>query len=166
VFTKRKIRQTSVKSSFIFIACILLAGCASKKNIQNPDENNLTTKGPKIIFLNYILKKHTNNSLKAILHSKTIVDGTLKKTTDFNLKMGDLAFIQLDKESTKVKDLYLSNPLIKDIEYVTQTGELDKKRIELDSTQVSIRMQLDPLTKFISLELFGDPNIQLLKTTL
>lgn len=168
MFIKLNKIKLVINSSFILILFFLLASCASNKDKADAVEDRHANNAPKIIFLNYILKKNPDSSIKATLYSKTIVEGTVKKPAHSvtNTKAGNLVCVQLDQHSRVLDDSPLSNPLLKDIEYVSPDGALDKKQIELDSTETSVRIQLDPHTKFISLELIGEPNIQLLKTTL
>ena len=60
--------------------------------------------------------------------------------------------------------MIIPNPFVKRVESIDDSGRLYMKLIEVDSTQISIRMQLNPLTKFIILEQMNKPNKRLIKT--
>lgn len=157
-----------VKAICIGLVCFLLISCKSMKNIPESSSMASEPNTPKLIFLNYIIRKKLDKSVEAKLVSKKVVEGTLKAgiQLESSLEAGDLVFAQLDAQLDKVDNFQLSNPLIKNIEYVTAEGELGKKQIELDSTELSVRLQLNRLTEFISVEIVSDSNIQLLKTAL
>lgn len=121
---------------------------------------------PKIAFLNYKAYKNPDKSIQVELVNKIITEGSIKKNHQkaHPGKADDFLCVQLDNNSSPVDSLFIPNPLIKDIEYVQTSGELGKKRIQLDSTKFTVRIQINPITKFISLTDLAKPNTTLLKT--
>ena len=155
------------QSCLMIFVCVLFVNCNSKfiRDQAETSTPNLSS-DPKIIFLNYNILKSDDDLTIANLHSKIIVEGKIKKQTETETetKKGDIKCVQLDQQNSKIEEVHIKNPLSKNIEYVTSSGELATKQIEIDSAQLSIRMQLNHLTEYISLELCGESNTILLKT--
>jgi hypothetical protein len=138
------------------ILLMLLAGCTSLKThtIDNTTDDVSITSTPKIIFINYKVSKKIDETIKVDLINKIIAEGSLKMNDQKeNNNDNNFTCTQIDKNLLPIDSLYISNPLIKNIEFITPSGLLDKKRIELDSTEFSVRMQLNPRTKFITLKM-------------
>lgn len=152
------------------ILLILLTGCTSQKeNIDGKTNSDINVSvAPKIIFLNCLVSKNLDETIKVKLVNKIITEGNLKRHNQNTAPYveGDYKCIQLDMNSLPIDSLYISNPLITNIEYAGASGILNKKRIELDSADFSIRMQLDLQTKFIILKSTNNPNTILLELVL
>ncbi|QXP64723.1 hypothetical protein [Polaribacter sp. HaHaR_3_91] len=154
--------------SIYLLLFLVLASCTSiKKNTTN----NSTIKETKpidsqIIFLTYKVSKDKNIELTFI--DKIITAGSLKKNFKKRTSSspGDLICIQQDVNSVAIDSIQIENPLIKNFEYADDSGKLSRKTIELDSTTLSIRMDLKPQTKFITLKLLRETNNSLLKIQL
>lgn len=135
---------------------MLLVGCTSLKThtTDNTTDDVSITSTPKIIFINYKVSKKIDETIKVDLINKIIAEGSLKMNDQKeNNNDNNFTCTQIDKNLLPIDSLYISNPLIKNIEFITSSGLLDKKRIELDSTEFSIRMQLNSRTKFITLKM-------------
>lgn len=109
---------------------------------------------PQIIFLNYSIKRNAAGSPEIRFLNKIVTDGKLKRNIPENepLENGDLKCIELDDNAQPIKSINISNPLNIIVEYVDESGALSKKRIELDSAQFSVRMQLDANAEAIAIE--------------
>lgn len=156
--------------SIHIILLILLTGCtALKKNVISDTTNEISSFAEsKIIFLNYRVTKALDKTIKINLINKIITEGNLKKKIQktTNNANNDFVCVQLNKKLLPIDSLQIINPLIKNIEYVKSSGSLGKKQIELDDVEFSVRMQLKPNTKFISLKMINSPNSTLLKIQL
>ncbi len=131
---------------------IMLLGCASKHSLSTNTDKIETA--PKIIFLNYSIKKTLDGNRTIRFINKKIVEGKLKNHHNRFLKTGtseDLQLFQLDKKSNTLQSIIIKNPLAKTIEYVDESKSLQTKKIDLDSTPFSLRLQLRPNTKYISI---------------
>jgi len=126
-------------------------------------EDSLKDNTPKIIFLNYNITTDSDNYIKAELINKIIAEGKLKNTDFKGAEKDDedIICLQMDENSRIVDHFHINNPLVKDIEYVDSDGNLAKKKVELESTELSIRMQLNPHTKSILLQKIDAPNTKL-----
>lgn len=157
---------------FLFIS-FLLSSCAAKLKKANdglPNElkqnqiTNTTSKvitNDKIIFLNYSISKKDTGVKKIELISKIIAEGKIKKNSNkFITKesIGDLQCIQMDDSKTPLKSVFIENPLSKIIEYVNESNALEKRKIETNTIPFSIRVQLEPQTKFIVINEIMAPN--------
>ena len=135
---------------------ILLTGCVSSKKdtTTNQPNNTNTATESKIIFLNYHGTKDANKTIKVSLINKIVAEGRLKTNNfrDTTDSSDDLVCTQLDKELSAIDSIKISNPFVKIIEYFEPSGAMGKKTIELDSVEFSVRMQLKPHTKVITLK--------------
>ncbi|MCL7765169.1 hypothetical protein MPF19_17230 [Polaribacter sp. Z014] len=149
---------------------LLIVSCTSlKKSTTNSSTEETTTKvASKIIFLNYKISKDSNTNTNFTLINKIITDGHLKKRrkTATSRNPRDLICLQQDINSKIIDSIYIKNPLLKNVEFADPSGELGRKTIELNSTTISVRMDLNPQTKFITLKLTNNTNNSLLKTQL
>ncbi len=135
----------------------MLLGCASKQSLStNADKIEIP---PNIIFLNYAIKKTSDGNRTIRFINKKITVGKLKNHNNKSPKTsvtGDLMLFQLDKKSNRLQNIIIKNPLTKTIEYIDESKLFQRKRIDLDSTQFSLRLQLKPNTKYISIYNISD----------
>jgi hypothetical protein len=127
-------------------------------SITEDIEENRST--PQIIFMNFELSKQEDGGIKADLINTIITKGKIKETqhNEYKGEVGDLLCKSLDRNSKVIQSLHYDNPMLKTIEYVNDEGQLGKKQISLDKAQFTLRMQLNPNTKSISLEQVGTNN--------
>lgn len=150
-----------MKDYVIYFLCFILItfvfhSCAQHKNKTNKSE--METKSHKTIFVNFELSKNKDNSIELKLIDKIVVDGKIKKNNlaISNPKVGDFKCVELDERKNPIQHFYLSNPLNKRVEYVDDDGQLSSKNVELETTTLSIRMQLHQQTYSIAIERIND----------
>jgi len=100
---------------------------------------------PKIIFLNYSVKKDkSNGEIEILLIDKMVTEGKLKiNNVEPEIpKPGDLKYITLDNHLTPIDSLIVPDPLNVTVESVNENNALFKKEIAKDSAQFSVRLQL------------------------
>ena len=143
------ISSNILKNAALFLLMILVIACASKQQVLENEAE--TEQQPKLLFLNYTISKSDNDKKTISLINQKITDGALKKTTKPNYKtsFGDLECITLDKNLNQIEAHSIKNPLTKIVEYINDLGNFEKKLIELDSAQFSIRLQLDSKVKYL-----------------
>jgi len=141
-----------ILSLALFFMMIFMNACKSQQPVTNKE--NYIPVQPKLLFLTYNLSKTSKGDLEANLVSKIIVDGKLKEphVENLNSQSETILCVQTNKNLISMQRMVLENPLVKIVEYVDGSGQLRKKRIELDSTQFSVRMQLHSQSKFILLK--------------
>ena len=130
--------------------------CGSHQNVLPKPIPTLSN--PKLIFLNYKILNDDSGEKKISLINKIKTDGKLKAQPVNNSENdvpGDLLCLQLDKNSRLLARQVIKNPLVKTFEYIGDTNTFEKKTVTLDSCEFSIRMQLHPNTKSISIEEVG-----------
>lgn len=158
-----------MKVTFLLLTLFLI-GCSvgKKADITPVQKETVTDETPKILFINYKISKAEDHSVDADLINTIIANGTFKNTDEVSqsLNKGDYICLQLDEEGGILDQLRISNPLVKNIEYVNEEGSLEVKTIHLETTDLNIRLQLNPETRYISLQIAGDPNLELIKTEL
>lgn len=152
-----------MSNSILYVAAILLLLTCSCKSKQID-----TDKPPRIVFLNYNISEKSDDEVEIEFLNKIITEGKLKQelSNKKNPEIGDLKIIQTNNKSKPIKSITIANPLVKNVEYVDDSGQLGRKIIELESTQFSIRMQLHPLTKFVVIEQINKPNKRLIRSRL
>ncbi len=130
----------------------------SSEKIEIPAES------PKIAFLNFSIKNdsiHPENSVRLI--NKILTDGKLKDNPPSVIpKPNDLKYIVSGNNSKELQTGFIPNPLKQTLEYVTETGQLAKRDIESDSTQFSLRIQLEPDARYFSLKKFAGQDSELI----
>jgi hypothetical protein len=134
----------------LIILLLFFVSCGTKQSVLA--NNNIVEKTPKLIFLNYNIRKTANNNLTISLINKIITEGKLKNTnfnTTENVKSGDLKCNQIDENNNILKTEIIKNPLVKMFEYVDDSNEFQLKKVELDSAQISLKLKLEPNTKYI-----------------
>lgn len=156
---KNKIYKNIKDFGFTILAALLIISCASKQITST--NTNIAETEPKLIFLNYTIKKSSNASRTISLINKIITDGKLKnQVSDQNeiAEVDDLIYNQLDKNSNIVQSEIIKNPLVKTFEYVDDSNSFQMKKIELDTAQISLKLNLAPNTKYITISHIRDLN--------
>ena len=64
----------------------------------------------------------------------------------------NLQVLLTDRNELLMDSFIISNPLIKDVEFVDESGKFLKKTIYLDSIDFSVRFQLDENISFVGIE--------------
>lgn len=140
-------------SHFLLVLLIALQiSCALKKPTPINKVINETLP-PKLIFLNYVISKNENNEKNIQFINKTITNGKLKNTAKLQEMgtIGDLKCSQLNKDSVEITSIIIKNPLSKIIEYVNDSLIFESKKIDLQKTAFSLRLQLHSKTVFIAI---------------
>lgn len=153
----------------LYFTVLLMMACASKKNIETKPITEESH--PKLLFLNYIISKSELGKSVSFVN-KLITDGKLKANGNTYLEkglVGDLKCSQLNADSIEISHVYVKNPLSKTIEYINDSLTFENKHLELDKAALSLKLQLDTRTKFITISEITDslqPSKPLIKTAL
>tara|TARA_R110002096_G_scaffold116562_2_gene252468 strand:- start:1516 stop:1989 length:474 start_codon:yes stop_codon:yes gene_type:complete len=129
---------------------IISISCGAKKS--SPQENVILEINPKLIFLNYSISKKENGEKNIQFINQIVTDGKLKSNGVIfvkNPKKGDLKCTQLDENSNELQNLFIENPLTKMIEFVNDSLSFEKKNVNLENNELSLRLQLHNKTKSI-----------------
>jgi len=145
----------------ILISLAIISSCkVSERATGSKDVVRPAQESPKIIFLNYSISENKSNQNYTVqLIDKTIVHGKIKKNANIPITpaMDDLAYSVSDKDKMVLEENFVENPLRKTFEFVDDNGQLAKKDVVLDSAQFSLRLQLDPKARYISLARYFGP---------
>lgn len=137
------------------IFVLSITSCASKKHVTAEDilvkEETKSIPKSKIIFLNYLLVKNAQNEKSITLINQIKTEGKLKgKPNNIkNISPGDLEYQFFDENFNPIEKHALKNPLKKTVEFVNDFGNFEKRILDLDRVEFTIRMQLHPETKHI-----------------
>ncbi|MFD2551831.1 hypothetical protein ACFSQP_08385 [Bizionia sediminis] len=119
-----------------------------------------------MLFLTYYVK-HVPETGLSIKHLKTIyAKGRIK---DFNQnlslhKNGNLICTLRNEQQQIITTLYIKNPLIKSVEFVNNTGQLQKRLIEQTNTDFTFRIPVTKEVKFVTMGHITNQTIQTLST--
>ena len=149
-----------IRNLFIIL---LFCCCGTSKEIINQADKPIDP--AKIIFLNYTISQKSNELVVIKFIDKIIVEGKLKATSsiDFNPEEGAIKLIQMDSNHQPLDSISIENPLSKTVEFVDESGQFEKKTINLESAEFSVRMQLDSKTTFITIYGHDNPNKPLIQ---
>ncbi|MCX7547890.1 hypothetical protein OS188_07985 [Xanthomarina sp. F1114] len=145
------------------IFLFLISSCATTKEQTNEKEVPA-----RIVFLTYHIKKNTKKESDITFLNHKLVDGKIKgySNNEKNLSEGDLECAFLDKDRKVLQVVKVENPLRKVVEYVNDSNHLEKRIIELDSTQFVIRAPYMENTKYLEIsEISSDKTPRKLLTT-
>ena len=112
---------------------------------------------PQLIFLTYKVY-NTDNKYSAVLVDSITKPGKLKdndKTLAVNIS-GYYQIKQSDQKSKELSSIYVADVLTKSVEYADDKGQFQKRIFKLDSAFISVRMDLLPSTKVITLSRIND----------
>ncbi|TBN01348.1 hypothetical protein EYD45_13150 [Hyunsoonleella flava] len=132
----------------------ILVSCGGNRTATSSNSLDDIKQTPKIVFLNYTIKKDNNGKKTIDFISSKKVDGKLKNQKKFLDKNGhaeDLICSQFDASSATLSQQLIKNPLLKHVEYVDETKNFRIVKMELDSADFTVRLQLYPETKYIAI---------------
>lgn len=145
---KKVAPQNTISITVTFLVLVILFSCGIKKN--SPQETKLPESNPKLVFLNYTISKNEYGKKQMAFLNKIVTDGKLKNNKFPKIgAIGDLKCTQLDKHTNPLQSVIIKNPLSQVIEFVNDSLIFEKKQINLDSRELSLRLQLDSKTKSI-----------------
>lgn len=148
----------------LLLTLFLFLGCKSAKNTSN--SGSQIENEPKILFLNYSIKKTNTGKREITFINKKIATGKVKQKPFEpieNAIPNDLVFTELNKKKKVINQGVIKNPLVKKVEYVDESKNFQTKVIDFDEMQFSIRLQLKNETKYITISNFAE-NEPLIKT--
>ena len=135
-------------TTLLFILFVVMS-CASRQQVSS-EESKISPK-PQLLFLNYSISKNADDEKTIVLINQIITDGKLKSKTKSEEKTSpeDLECLILDKDFNELEKIIIKNPLLKIVEFVNDLGNFEKRILDLDSVQFSLRLQLQPKAKHI-----------------
>ena len=150
----------------IFVLLVINAwSCGGAKTAYELDPEPEVS--PKILFLNYVIKTEDDGNKRIRLINQITAEGQLKDASKKNKngRPGDLICSVQNHEKQEIDFFVIENPLKLTVEFINDLGNFEKKLIELDSSQFSIRMQLHPQTRNIRISEWSESNpIELIQT--
>ena len=151
-----------------FLILVIQCSCGIRRH--SIQETKLPESNPKLIFLNYSISKNENGEKHMVFLNKIITEGTLKTNTFSKTGIvGDLKCTQLDGNTKPLQSIIIKNPLSQVVEFVNDSLIFEKKQINLDNRELSLRLQLDNRTKIIEISEIIDSlqnSKELIKTSL
>ena len=132
-----------------------ITSCAnSKLTSTTSSQNTAVIKSPQVIFLNYSFWKDQDKTYHIELINETVTGGQIKDPSGHHTESreGDLKCLTLDQNRAPIFTVIVPDPLVKRVEVPQEDGTLTSKVVELDSAVFSVRMPLDPSSRFIAVE--------------
>lgn len=133
-----------------------LASCAGTKSVSEERGSTAVSASaePQIIFLNYSIKKKPDKSYHIELIDQIVAEGTIKQVarhSHANLK-SDLSCLTLDKDKRPLSTQAIPDPFTKRVEFLQEDGNYSTREFSLDSTVISIRMQLESASRYVAVK--------------
>lgn len=164
-------KRTGIPALLLLIMISIMMSCNPARHTYNSDsQKSMAGETSRILFLDYqITRDSISKTYDAQLVSMIIKDGTIKNNQN-NIGIAekdDLEVLVLDRNQQIMTHHHIPNPLDKSVEYVNDAGQFERKMIHLDSTQFSIRLQVESEASSILLNRYTGNNNEgtlLLKT--
>lgn len=152
---------------FIWLVFTVLTGCLTHRPATDKQQNPVQPATPHILFVDFLIEQKDSSSYRATLTNQLVVPGTLKQRIDASSppSTGGLNCRQLDGNRAELSSFWMADPLHRSVEYVNEEGDFARKIIHLTAETISIRMQLNRNTHFISLSCKGKNGVQEILTT-
>jgi len=114
-----------------------------------------------MIFLTYHFQKSGDN-LEITYIKNSIAEGRIKGYTKEKQhdELGNLECTLLDKDYKTLETLFIENPLEKVIEFVNESGDLEKRMIDLEKTDFTFRMPFQDTVKYVRMQLLSNSETQ------
>lgn len=159
---KKPITYSTMRCCYFFIVLLICSCGTSKDGVNQVGQPMETTK---IGFFNYLISKTSAELVEIKFIDKIIVDGKLKTDGSLNnsLQKNTLKLFQIDNDSQALDSMYIENPLSKTVEYVNDDGQYEKRTINLDHAEFSVRLQLNSNTTGIAIYGFDNSSKPLIK---
>ncbi|WP_458627568.1 hypothetical protein [Winogradskyella sp. PC D3.3] len=136
-----------IKPIISLLLAMLFLSCISKQ--KGLTEAVPVKTHPKLLFLNYTINRMNTETMISLIN-QIQADGKLKiKPIEKHNSIGDLEYHILDKDFTLLEEYSIKDPLKKTVEFINDSGNLEKKILDLDSAQFSIKLQLPPKANYI-----------------
>lgn len=152
---------TFLKLLPVFLYTLACISCGVNREASASEKTYEVKQTPKIVFLNYSIKKNENGKKTVTFLNSKKVKGSLKnqkRILDKTGNLGDLVCTQLDATSATLSEQLIKNPLVKTLEYVDETKNFKVVQMELDSSEFTVRLQLYPETKYIAININSKQN--------
>lgn len=141
----------------ILVPCAMLCSDACRPataaRSSQPQRNDTI---PRILFLNYMFKQDTNAraaQVNVTLLNHIVTAGKLKPEAPFRQETETRFTLNLlDDQGKSLKSIPIGNPLVQDFEYLGENNQYARKQLNMAQWPFSIRLQLVPGTRKITLE--------------
>ena len=135
---------------------MIFQSCGSSKLPVATDFSDEENSSPKIVFLTCLLAYDSvRQNFSMALVSKQVVEGKIKESHTIGQGRGDFSYRILNTKRQPISQKYMACPLDKDVEYVDEQGNLQRKYLRLNSAEVFLRLQLTPETHYIAFDKLG-----------
>ena len=150
-------------TSFLFLVMLLLS-CVTKQAVLAEETQQKIEQ--KLLFLNYEINKVNDvRSISLINQIKTDGKLKIKNSAHSYTNIGDLEYLILDQDLSPLETHSIQNPLRKTVEFINDSGEFEKKTLDLNQAQFSLKLQLQPRAKYVVINEITTKGIIKLSTT-
>ncbi|MCO6461166.1 MAG: hypothetical protein J5I59_07165 [Saprospiraceae bacterium] len=121
-------------AGIIGLIAMISSNCKSGKPVQSPG-----VKADSMIFIGYKITK-TDRDIKADLLWMQKVAGSVRMDEQSDPQQYEIRVTLSDESNKKIAEVYLKDVLRKNVEFVNDQGEFERKTIYPDSTEFVVRM--------------------------
>jgi hypothetical protein len=147
----------------IYILCFI--SCNSKKNFTINKTLQIQQETSQIVFLIFRINKGLDAENSTIELINTIKkEGIIKKQLKSNIESENYLLLEIYNNNKIEKTQKIAHPLLKEIEYFNENKKINKKNIELNSEDFSIRLQIKNVNASIKIfeKLKNKPEMELI----
>jgi hypothetical protein len=152
----------------VIIIGLMCISCKTRQSVQTPASMLPLDTVPSMLFVRYLFQQDTGvtpTKVQVKLLDHRIVVGAFKPGSDFQEKASARFSCALYSASgVLLKRVDLEDPIVQEMEYLTEDQQFARKRIRLAEWQSGLRLQLLPGTRKVVLEeLISGAKYQLLQ---
>ena len=148
--------RTHIINSLTILTLVFVSQSCKVSKLNTSNDISGEEKLPVIAFFTCLLAYDSiQQEYIMSLINKNIVTGKIKESTiDYKeIEKKEFRYSLLNEKSQVIFQKYMPCPLDKTIEYVDESGKLQKKDIRLDSTDIFLRISLPSAANYLSFDM-------------
>jgi hypothetical protein len=130
------------KTIVLFIIIQSFTSCVSKNNFVK-NETPLKSNENEIVFLFLKISKDSDSKTNTIEFIKTVKsEGTIKNNFEKETSSENYLTLEVYNGNVLEKTILMDHPLYKDLEYLDEKNNFQRKKVEVNSEEFSVRLQI------------------------
>lgn len=132
-----------IKTIFFFIIIQIFSSCLSKNNFVKNATPLEKSNENEIVFLFLKISKDLDSKTNTIEFIKTVKsEGTIKNNFEKETSSENYLTLEVYNGNVLEKTILMDHPLYKDLEYLDEKNNFQRKKVEVNSEEFSVRLQI------------------------
>jgi hypothetical protein len=132
-----------IKTIVLFIIFQSFASCVSKVNLVKNTTPLEKSDPNEIVFLFFKINKDLDSKTNKVEFIKSVKsEGTIKNNIEKEIGSENYLTLEVYNGNTIVKTILMDHPLYKDFEYLDEKNNFQRKKVEVNSEEFSVRLQI------------------------